>query len=94
MKSNGWSLSKRQVLEIFNMNYKNVITRFLFLNQPPISHQHLTYLLTYQHNIYTLNVKENEFFMCAKFIFSAIIYAKVIGNNSFSTGDKPLSPRP
>ena len=43
-------------------------------------------------NLY-LNVKENEFFMCAKFIFSAIIYAKVIGNNSFSTG-KPLSPRP
>ena len=31
--------------------------------------------------------------MCAKFKFSAIIYAEVIVNNSFSTG-KPLSPRP
>ena len=31
--------------------------------------------------------------MCAKFQFSAIIYAEVIVNNSFSTG-KPLSPRP
>ena len=31
--------------------------------------------------------------MCAKFIFSAnVIYANVIGNNSFSTGDKPLVP--
>ena len=25
----------REVLEIINMNSKNVITRFLFLNQPP-----------------------------------------------------------
>ena len=31
--------------------------------------------------------------MCAKFGLSAIIYAKFIANNSFSTG-KPLSPRP
>ena len=31
--------------------------------------------------------------MSFKFWFSAIIYAKVIANNSFSTG-KPLSPRP
>ena len=27
--------SKREVLEIINMNSKNVIARFLFLNQPP-----------------------------------------------------------
>ena len=28
--------SKREVLEIFNMNYKNVISSFLFLNRQPI----------------------------------------------------------
>ena len=28
--------SKREVLEIFNMNQKNVIARILFLNRPPI----------------------------------------------------------
>ena len=28
--------SKREVLEIFNMNEKNVIAIFLFLNRPPI----------------------------------------------------------
>ena len=27
--------SKREVLQIFNMNYKNVIVRFLFLNWQP-----------------------------------------------------------
>ena len=27
--------SKREVLEIFNLNNKNVITQFLFLNPPP-----------------------------------------------------------
>ena len=27
---------KREELEIFNTNYKNVIARFLFLNRPPI----------------------------------------------------------
>ena len=32
------------------------------------------------------NVKDNEFFMCAKFQFRAIINAEVIANNSFSTG--------
>ena len=28
--------SKREVLEIFNMNKKNAIARFRFLNPPPI----------------------------------------------------------
>ena len=28
--------SKREVLEIFNMNQKNVFSRFLFLNRPLI----------------------------------------------------------
>ena len=28
--------SKREMLEIFNMNKKKVIARFLFLNRPPI----------------------------------------------------------
>ena len=28
--------SKREVLEIFNLNKKNAIARFLFLNRPPI----------------------------------------------------------
>ena len=35
-----WSVmdghSKREMLEIFNMNKKKVIARFLFLNRPPI----------------------------------------------------------
>ena len=30
------SHSKRKVLEMFNMNYKNVFSRFLFFNRPPI----------------------------------------------------------
>ena len=33
------------------------------------------------------NVKDDEFFMCAKFWFSVIIYANVIANNSFSTSN-------
>ena len=46
-------------------------------------------------NNYTLNCfnKDDEFFTWAKFWFSAIIYAEVIVNKSFSTG-KLLSPRP
>ena len=28
--------SKREMLQIFNMNNKKVIARFLFLNRPPI----------------------------------------------------------
>ena len=28
--------SKRQMLEIFNVNKKKVIARFIFLNRPPI----------------------------------------------------------
>ena len=28
--------SKREMLQIFNMNKKKVIARFLFLNRPPI----------------------------------------------------------
>ena len=28
--------SKRKVLKVFNMNYKNVFSRFLFLNRQPI----------------------------------------------------------
>ena len=28
--------SKREMLEIFNVNKKKVIARFLFLNRPPI----------------------------------------------------------
>ena len=35
------------------------------------------------------NFKDDEFFMCAKFWFNAIIYAKVIANNS-----NAFSPRP
>ena len=48
-------------------------------------------LLT-QH-LYFTNVEDDEIFMCAKFWFSAIIYAKVIANKSFSKG-KYLSHRP
>ena len=54
--------SKSEVLKIFNMNKKNAIARFLFLNPPPIcqlvtifsQNGHVTYLVTYWHNIYTI----------------------------------------
>ena len=44
-------------------------------------------------DLLTQSVKDDDLFMCAKFWFSAIIYAEVLANKSFSTG-KPLSPRP
>ena len=81
-------------LRIFNMNEKNVIARFLFLNPPPrqlfkifskmvrdISRDLLL------NTIFRIeNVKDDEFFMCAKFWFSSIICAEVLANKSFSKG--------
>ena len=52
---------------------------------------HITLIINTIFIVY--DVKDDEFFMSAKFWFSAIIYAEVIANNSFSTA-KPLSPRP
>ena len=49
--------------------------------------------VTYKHNILVPNVKDDEFFMFAKFRFSSIICAEVIANKSFSTG-KPVRLRP
>ena len=55
--------SERDVLEMFNTNEKNVIAWFLSLNPLPIcqlfkifrgKNGHVTYHVTYQHNIYTL----------------------------------------
>ena len=36
LKCSGGSFQTYKVLEIFNMNKKNVIARFVFLNPPPI----------------------------------------------------------
>jgi len=56
------SHSKREVLEMFNMNEKIVIAWFLSLNSLPIcqlfkifrkKYGHGAYHVTYQHNIYT-----------------------------------------
>ena len=52
--------------------------------------------VTYKHNISSSkcpNVKDDEFFMFAKFRFSSIICAEVIANKSFSTG-KPVRLKP
>ena len=70
------SHSKREVLEIFNMNKKNVIAGFLFFNPPPICQLFVIfsrmvpwYITTYKHNIYTFKFLSMEFFVfiCAKF---------------------------
>ena len=70
------SHSKREVLEIFNMNKKNVIAGFLFFNPPPICQLFVIfsrmvpwYITTYKHNIYTFKFLRMEFFVfiCAKF---------------------------
>ena len=65
-----WSAIKREVLEIFNMNKKNVIAGFLFLNPPPI-YQLFKFLAKWSRDIsldlLTQNAKDDDFSMCAKF---------------------------
>ena len=63
--------SKREVLEIFNMNKKNVVARFLSLNR----HQIVDNLRLFERRDV---LKGDNFFMFAKFWFSAIIYVEVI----------------
>ena len=63
--------SKREVLEIFNMNKKNVVARFLSSNR----HQMVDNLRLFERRDV---LKGDNFFMFAKFWFSAIIYAEVI----------------
>ena len=63
--------SKREVLEIFNMNKKNVVHRFLSLNR----HQMVDNLRLFERRDV---LKCDNFFMFAKFWFSAIIYVEVI----------------
>ena len=63
--------SKREVLEIFNMNKKNVVARFLSLNR----HQIVDNLRLFERRDV---LKGDNFFMFAKFWFSAIIYLEVI----------------
>ena len=63
--------SKREVLEIFNMNKKNVVARFLSLNR----HQMVDNLRLFERRDV---LKGDNFFMFAKFWFSAIIYVEVI----------------
>ena len=92
------SHSKHEVLEIFNMNKKNVFAGFLFLNPPPIcqlfaifSRMVPWYITTYKHNIYTFKFLRMEFFIFIwpNFIFNSTICAEGIANKSFFTG-KPI----
>ena len=48
----------------------------------------VAYHVTSQHNIILKHVKDDEFFMCAKFRFGSILYAEVIANELFSTRTK------
>ena len=43
--------SKREVLELFNMNKKNAIARFLFLNPPPICQLFTIFLAKWSNDI-------------------------------------------
>ena len=63
--------SKREVLEIFNMNKKNVVARFLSLTR----HQMVDNLRLFERRDV---LKGDNFFMFAKFWFSAIIYVELI----------------
>ena len=45
----------------------------------------VTYHVTSQRNIILKHVKDDEFFMCAKFRLGSVPYAEVIGNELFST---------
>ena len=63
--------SKREVLEIFNMNKKNVVAWFLSVNR----HQMVDNLRLFGRPDV---LKGDNFFMFAKFWFSAIIYVEVI----------------
>ena len=63
--------SKREVLEIFNMNKKNVVAWFLSVNR----HQMVDNLRLFERPDV---LKGDNFFMFAKFWFSAIIYVEVI----------------
>ena len=90
--------SKREVLEIFNMNKKDGIARFIISNRPPtrqwftIFRKMMTWYITWLINTLFMlwNVKGDEFYMCAKVWFSAIIFTEVIANKPFSR-DKPLN---
>ena len=97
------SHSKREVLEIFNMNKKNVIAGFLFFNPPPICQLFVIfsrmvpwYITTYKHNIYTFKfLKEwsSLLLFVPNFIFSSTIGAEGIANKLFFTG-KPIRSSP
>ena len=45
--------------------------------------------------LYFKNVKDEEFFMCGKLLFTSIIFADVIANKSFSKGtpNRPMENR-
>ena len=71
------SHSKREVLEIFNMNKKNVAARFLSLTDTNWS---IIYDFSKKksRDISRDVLKGENFFMFAKFWFSAIIYVELI----------------
>ena len=74
------SKSKCKLLEIINLNEENVTAWFLFLN----CHQFVTYLRFFEKSSrdksgdLLKNVKDDEFFICAKFWSISIICAEVI----------------
>ena len=82
------------------MNEKNAMAWFLFLNPPPICQlfrtfrKMVTWHVTWPINTLFIlwNVKNDGFFMCAKYWFRSIICAEVfIARKSFSAS-KPLDP--
>ena len=90
--------SKREMLEIFNMNKKKVIARFLFKKTGHLLVNNLRLFVKWSCDIsrdwlaqylYFKMLKAMSSFLCSKFWFSAIIYADVVANKPFST-DKPL----
>ena len=50
------------LLDFFSKTGPQLVNNLRFL-----ANGHVTYHVTYQHNIYTLNATDDEFFMCAKF---------------------------
>ena len=84
--------SKRDVLEMFNTNEKNVIAWFLSLNPLPICQlikifrgkkwsRDISRDLSTQH-LYFMLKKTMSFFMCTKFWFLSILFTEVIANKS------------
>ena len=86
------SHSKREVLEMFNINEKIVVAWFLSLNSSPIFQlfkifrkkiwsRDISRDLSTQHLYFMLKTM-SFFFMCTKFWFPSILFTEVIANKS------------